>query len=104
MAIKHATTQTFEEEVKEGVVLVDFWAAWCGPCRMIAPVLEELDQEMGDQVQIIKLDVDENPEIAGAFQIQSIPTLMMFKDGQPVSKTMGFQPKEALKEFIASAK
>ncbi len=64
---------------------------------------EELDQEMGDQVQIIKLDVDENPEVAGAFQIQSIPTLMMFKDGQPVSKTMGFQPKEALKEFIATA-
>ncbi|WP_396129465.1 thioredoxin [Exiguobacterium mexicanum] len=96
MAIKHATTQTFEQEVKEGVVLVDFWAAWCGPCRMIAPVLEELDQEMGDQVQIVKLDVDENPEVAGAFQIQSIPTLMMFKDGQPVSKTMGFQPKEAL--------
>jgi thioredoxin 1 len=103
MAIKHATTQSFEQDVKEGVVLVDFWATWCGPCRMIAPVLEELDQEMGDQVQIVKLDVDENPEVAGAFQIQSIPTLMMFKDGEPVSKTMGFQPKEALKEFIATA-
>ncbi len=69
---------------------------------MLAPVLEELDADMQD-VKIVKVDVDANPEVAGAFQVQSIPTLVLFKDGQPVNKTMGFMPKDALKEFVETS-
>ncbi|WP_114569965.1 thioredoxin [Exiguobacterium flavidum] len=102
MAIVHATSQSFAQDVSEGTVLVDFWAPWCGPCRMIAPVLEELDADMAD-LKIVKVDVDEHPAVAGQFQVQSIPTLVLFKNGQPVSKTMGFMPKDALKEFVEQA-
>lgn len=100
MAITNVTDQNFDAETKEGLVLADFWAAWCGPCKMIAPVLEELDVELGDKVKIVKLDVDENPETAGKFGIMSIPTLLLFKDGEVVDKMIGFQPKEALAERI----
>lgn len=100
MTIKQATDGTFANDIAEGLVLVDFWAAWCGPCKMIAPVLEEIDAEIGDQVQIVKVDVDNNQATAAAFQVMSIPTLLLFKDGKVVDKTVGFQPKEALKAFI----
>ncbi|SEQ83158.1 thioredoxin [Piscibacillus halophilus] len=100
MAIVNATDQTFNEEVSDGLVLVDFWAAWCGPCKMIAPVLEELDSEMNDQIKIVKLDVDENQETAQKFGVMSIPTLILFKDGEKVDQAMGFQPKDALQEFV----
>jgi thioredoxin 1 len=96
MAITHATDQTFTTETGTGTVLVDFWAPWCGPCKMIAPVLEELDGELGDKVKIVKVDVDENPESAGKFGIMSIPTLLVLKNGDVVDKVVGFQPKEAL--------
>ncbi|CAM3946454.1 thioredoxin [Mesobacillus thioparans] len=96
MAITHATDATFANETGSGLVLVDFWAPWCGPCKMIAPVLEELDSEMGDKVKIVKLDVDDNQETAAQYGIMSIPTLLVLKDGQPVDKVVGFQPKEAL--------
>ncbi len=96
MAIQHATDQTFDSLTKSGVVLVDFWAPWCGPCRMIAPVLEELDAELGDKVSIVKIDVDENQESAAKFGVMSIPTLIIFKDGEVIDKVIGFQPKEAL--------
>lgn len=101
MAIVKATDQNFTEETKQGLVLADFWAPWCGPCKMIAPVLEELDTEMSDQVKIVKLDVDENQETAGKFGVMSIPTLLLFKDGQVVDQVIGFQPKEALAELIS---
>ncbi|HWL25445.1 MAG TPA: thioredoxin [Ureibacillus sp.] len=104
MAIVHVTDQNFNEEIANGVVLVDFWATWCGPCKMIAPVLEEIDSEIGDQVKIAKLDVDNNQATAAEYQVMSIPTLLLFKDGQQVAKTVGFQPKEALLEFINSNK
>nr|WP_328286484.1 thioredoxin [Ureibacillus manganicus] len=104
MAIVHVTDQNFNEEIANGVVLVDFWATWCGPCKMIAPVLEEIDAEIGDQVKIAKLDVDNNQATAAEYQVMSIPTLLLFKDGQQVAKTVGFQPKEALIEFINSNK
>ncbi|MDE3839839.1 thioredoxin [Bacillus methanolicus] len=100
MAIVNATDQTFAAETSSGLVLADFWAPWCGPCKMIAPVLEELDQEMGDKVKIVKLDVDDNQETAAKFGVMSIPTLILFKDGEVVDKVIGFQPKEALAEVI----
>ncbi|MDY0405416.1 thioredoxin [Virgibacillus sp. 179-BFC.A HS] len=100
MAIVHVTDQTFNEETSEGLVLVDFWAPWCGPCKMIAPVLEEIDSEMSDKVKIAKLDVDENQETAGRFGVMSIPTLLLFKDGNVVDQVIGFQPKEALEDLI----
>jgi thioredoxin 1 len=100
MAIVAATDQSFNQETSEGVVLVDFWAPWCGPCKMIAPVLEEIDGEMSDKVKIVKLDVDDNQETAGKFGVMSIPTLLLFKDGEVVDQVVGFQPKEALVELI----
>lgn len=100
MAITHVTDQTFSAETSTGLVLCDFWAPWCGPCKMIAPVLEEIDSEMGDQVKIVKLDVDENQETAARFGVMSIPTLLIFKNGEVVDKVIGFQPKEALKSVI----
>lgn len=99
MAVKHITDADFVAETKEGLVLVDFWAPWCGPCKMIGPVLEEMDNELGDQVKITKLNVDENI-IASQFGVMSIPTLLLFKDGQVIDKAVGFKPKEALVEFV----
>lgn len=100
MAITHVTDKNFSEETGDGLVLVDFWAPWCGPCKMIAPVLEELDGEMEDKVKIVKLDVDENQETAGQFGVMSIPTLLLMKNGKVVDQVVGFQPKEALEELI----
>jgi thioredoxin 1 len=102
MAITNATDQTFTNETGSGLVLVDFWAPWCGPCKMIAPVLEELDAEMGDKVKIVKIDVDENQETAAKFGVMSIPTLLVLKDGEVVDKVIGFQPKEALAGKISN--
>jgi len=100
MAIVHATNESFAQDTSNGLVLVDFWATWCGPCRMIAPVLEELDAEIGDKVKIVKIDVDENQETAHQYGVMSIPTLILFKDGEVVDKVIGYRPKEALEEFI----
>ncbi|MDX8046643.1 thioredoxin [Gracilibacillus sp. S3-1-1] len=100
MAIVAANDSTFGNETSEGLVLADFWATWCGPCKMIAPVLEEIDGEMSDTVKIVKLDVDENQETAGKFGVMSIPTLLLFKDGEIVEQVVGYQPKEALVELI----
>ncbi|WP_026906374.1 thioredoxin [Paucisalibacillus globulus] len=100
MAIKHVTDQNFADETAKDLVLVDFWAPWCGPCKMIAPVLEEVDGEMSDKVQIVKLDVDENQETASKYGVMSIPTLLLLKDGNVVDQVIGFQPKEALVELI----
>ncbi|KSU63913.1 thioredoxin [[Bacillus] enclensis] len=100
MAITNATDQNFVNETNSGLVLADFWAPWCGPCKMIAPVLEELDSEMGDKVKIVKVDVDENQETAGKYGVMSIPTLVVLKDGEVVDKVIGFQPKEALAELL----
>ena len=94
MALFHATESNFKELVLDSTepVLADFWATWCGPCQMLAPVLEELSQ----QVKVVKVDVDENPQLAMAFQVESIPTVISFRDGRAVKKSVGVVPKESL--------
>lgn len=98
MALKTVTDATFTEDVLQSdkPVLVDYWAVWCGPCRMVAPVLEEIDKAHGDKLQIVKLNVDENPETAAAYGIVSIPTLNVFQGGQVVKQIVGAKPKAAL--------
>ncbi len=81
-------------------VLVDFWAAWCGPCRMVAPIVEELAEEYEGRINFTKLDVDQNPKTAAKYSIMSIPTLLIFKKGEPVSHIVGFRPKEELKRSL----
>ena len=99
---KAITDATFEAETKEGLVLVDFWATWCGPCRMQAPILEKLSQDLlEDELKILKMDVDENPETARAFGIMSIPTLLFKKDGQVVKQVAGVHTAAQIKAIVA---
>ena len=100
MAIVNATDASFAQDIAEGVVLVDLWAPWCGPCKMIAPVLEELDAELGEKLKIVKVNVDDNQQTAGNYGVMSIPTLIVFKDGEQVDKTVGFQPKDQLTTLV----
>lgn len=92
------TEKNFQEKIKTGVTVVDFFATWCGPCRMMGPILEEAAQELGDKVQIFKVDVDEDEALARSFGILSIPTIIIFKDGQQVDKHVGLWMKEDLLE------
>ncbi|MED3835238.1 thioredoxin [Peribacillus frigoritolerans] len=101
MTIEHVTDDNFASEIREGLVLVDFWAPWCGPCKMIAPVLNEIDEEMGNQVKIVKLNVDENSDTTSEYGVMGIPALILFKDGEKVDQVIGFQPKEAISALIA---
>ena len=99
---KAITDATFESETKEGLVLVDFWATWCGPCHMQAPILEKLSEELSeDELKILKMDVDENPETARAFGIMSIPTLLFKKDGQVVKQVAGVHTAAQIKDIVA---
>ncbi|BBA91888.1 thioredoxin [Streptococcus ruminantium] len=96
------TDANFEAETQEGVVIVDFWAPWCGPCRMQAPILEQLAEEVSeDELRIYKMDIDENPNIASQFGILSIPTLLFKKDGQVVKQVAGVHTKEQIKAILA---
>ena len=105
MAVSKVSDTTFESEVLKatGPVVVDFWAEWCGPCRMIAPALEEIAGSLGARVKIVKLNVDENPQTAAKYGIQSIPTLMIFKNGQMASRQIGAAPKQKLEQWITTA-
>ncbi len=100
MAIINVSDANFEQTVKEGVVLVDFWAPWCGPCKMIAPVLEELSVKYGDKLTIAKVNVDDNPESAARYGVMSIPTLKLFKNGEEVGTQVGFRPSQELSALV----
>lgn len=102
-AIKKFTDQTFSSDTSQGVVLVDFYADWCGPCRMLTPVLQEVASELSGKVVIGKLDIDSEQKMATEFQVTSVPTLILFKDGKEVNRLVGLRDKEAIKEFILSA-
>jgi len=105
MSVGKVSDATFESDVikANGPVVVDFWAEWCGPCRMIAPALEEIAGSLGEKVKIVKLNVDENPQTAAKYGIMSIPTLMIFKDGQLASRQVGAAPKQKLEQWITGA-
>jgi thioredoxin 1 len=105
MGVGKVSDATFEAEVLKSAepVVVDFWAEWCGPCRMIAPALEEIASAMNGKVKIVKLNVDENPEVAGKYGIMSIPTLMLFKNGELASRQVGAAPKQKLEQWITTS-
>src|SRR3989344_3605611 len=96
-AIKHLTDDTFDKEIQKGVTLVDFHANWCGPCRMLTPVLEEVAKEIKGKANIAKIDIDSEQKTAGQFQITSVPTLILFKNGQEVNRLIGLRNASALK-------
>lgn len=99
-----AKTSTWEAEVlnSSGLIMVDFWAVWCGPCRIIAPTVEELAKEFSGKVKVLKLNTDENPDIASRYKIMGIPTIMFFKDGQKIDQIVGAVPKPQLKAKMES--
>ena len=105
MGVGKVSDATFETEVLKASepVVVDFWAEWCGPCRLIAPALEEIAGAMGNKVKVVKLNVDENPATASKYEIMSIPTLMIFKNGQLASRQVGAAPKQKLEQWISAA-
>ncbi len=99
------TDDSFETDVLKatGPVLVDFWAEWCGPCKMIAPALEEIGAEYKGRVTVVKVNIDENPTTPNTYGVRGIPTMIMFKDGKPVATKVGAAPKSQLKEWVASS-
>lgn len=104
MSTKKVTDASFQQDVisSDKPVLVDFWAEWCGPCRMIGPALEEISDELGEQVTIAKLNIDEDPDAPARYGVRGIPTMILFKNGEPVATKVGAAPKSQLKSWIES--
>jgi thioredoxin 1 len=102
-SVKHLNSDNFESETSKGVVLVDFWAEWCGPCKMLGPVLEEVVKEVGDEAVIAKVNVDEAQELAMKFAVRSIPAIFILKDGKTVQQLIGVQSKQALVNAVKDA-
>jgi thioredoxin 1 len=102
MSTKAISDASFEADVLNSSqpVLVDFWAEWCGPCRVLGPTLEELAGELGDRLSVVKVNIDENPEAPARYGVRSIPTMILFKDGAPVATQVGAAPKSLLKEWV----
>ncbi|MBI1202321.1 MAG: thioredoxin [Rhodopseudomonas sp.] len=105
MSVGKTSDASFDSDVLKSAepVVVDFWAEWCGPCRMIAPALEEIAGQLGDKVKIVKLNVDENPNVAAKYGIMSIPTLLLFKNGEIADRQVGAAPKQKLQSWISGA-
>ena len=100
MAVIHLTKDNFDSVTSEGLVLIDFWATWCGPCKMQAPIVDQLDAECGDTVKVCKVDVDAEPVLARKFRVMSIPTLIALKDGQIKETRVGYQDLQSLKDML----
>ncbi|ASU61142.1 MULTISPECIES: thioredoxin [Nocardiopsis] len=102
-AVKHVTDATFKEEVlsSDKPVLVDFWADWCGPCKQMAPVLDKLADEYGDKIEVVKLNTDQNPETPRSYNVLSLPTMNLYKDGEVVKQIIGAKPKRLLEKELA---
>ncbi|NGX56849.1 MAG: Thioredoxin [Candidatus Anoxychlamydiales bacterium] len=103
MALLELNEENFENEVKQGVTLVDFFAQWCGPCRMLAPIIDEVATEMKDKAKVGKVDIDKEIKVATDYQVTSVPTLILFKDGKEVDRIVGLRDLDAIKEFIQKA-
>ena len=102
MAVQHFDSKSFNEAIASGTTLVDFWATWCGPCRMQAPILDSFEAEMGETVKVGKVDVDEEPGIAQRFNIFSIPTIIVFRDGKEIARTVGVTDLNGLKRLAGA--
>lgn len=102
-SFKHLTDADFAKSVAKGVTLVDFYANWCGPCRMLAPVLEQVAKELGSKASIMKVDIDTEQATAAQYQITSVPTMILFKDGKEVNRLMGLRNASAVKDFVLAA-
>jgi len=102
MPTKNVTDDSFQQDVigADKPVLVDFWAEWCGPCRMIAPALEEISNELGEKVTVAKLNIDDNPDAPAKYGVRGIPTMILFKNGQPAATKVGAAPKSALQSWL----
>lgn len=100
--IKKLTEDGFEKEIEKGVFLVDFFADWCGPCRMLAPILEKVAGDVKGQATVAKLDIDHAQRIASSFQVTSVPTMILFKDGKEVGRLVGLRDQETVKDFVMS--
>ena len=100
MSVMHLKKDNFDSITSSGLVLVDFWAEWCGPCRMQAPILDQLEEEIGSKVKVCKLNVDDHPDIARRFGVFSIPTIIAFRDGEQINKAVGVQSREQLITMI----